>query len=97
MTNTITTTKRAFLQLTSCSGEGMQLEILAGDPDGAFLPDHPEALARIVADDDEIRWFEFFTPEGRIRLPLSEIERAIAISKPDVHGEAWYDKNRPET
>jgi hypothetical protein len=74
----------------------MQLEILAGGPDGEFLPNCPEALARIVADDNEIHWFEFFTPEGRVRLPLSEIERAIAAGKPDVHGEAWYDKHLPE-
>ena len=93
MTNAAATAEKAFLQFTSCPGEGMQLEILAGDSEGAFLPERPDALARIVADDNEIRWFEFFTPDGRIRLPLSEIERAIAAGKPDVHGEAWYEKH----
>ena len=72
------------------------MEILAGGPDGEFLANRPEAVARILADDNEVRWFEFFTPEGPVRVPLSEIERAISAGKPDVHGEAWYDKQQPE-
>ena len=96
MTNTPATAEKAFLQFTSCTGEGMQLEILAGGPDGELLPRRPEALARIVAGDNELLWFEFYTPEGSVHLPLSEIERAIAAGKSDVHGEAWYDKHLPE-
>lgn len=86
----------AFLQFTSCNGEGLQLEILAGGPEGTYLPKHPEAVARILADDTEVQWFEFTTPLGEYRLPLSEIERAIEVAKADVHGEAWYDREQPE-
>jgi hypothetical protein len=96
MTDIIATFNKAFLQRTSCSDEGMQLEILAGGSDGSFVLDRPEALARILADDNEFQWFEFFAPEGRVRVPVSEIERAISAGKADVHGEAWYDKQLPE-
>jgi hypothetical protein len=89
--------QKACLQFTSCFGEGLQIEILAGGPDGEFVPSRPEALARIVADDNDVRWFEFFTPEGPVRIPLSEIERAIQAGVSEVHSEAWYDKNLPET
>jgi len=88
--------KKAYLQFTSCTGEGLQMEILAGGPNGEFIPSRPEAVARIIADDNELHWFEFFTPEGPVRIPLSEIERAIEAGKPDVHGEAWYDRLLPE-
>jgi len=71
------------------------MEILAGGPNGEFIPSRPEAVARILADDNEVSWFEFFTPEGPVRLPLYEIEQAIAAGKLDVHGEAWYDKQVP--
>ena len=88
--------QKAYLQFTSCTGEGLQLEILAGALNGEFMPARPEAVARILADDNEVRWFEFFTPDGPVRIPLSEIERAIQASTSDVHGEAWYDKRLPE-
>ncbi len=83
----------AYLQYTSSAGEGLQLEIVAGDPDGRILDGHHEAVARIVADDDEFQWFEFFTLRGAIRIPVSAVERAIAAAKSDVHGEAWYDRD----
>lgn len=83
--------RRAFLQFTSCSGEGFQLEILPGDENGGRHEAYPEPIARFVADDDEFQWLEFFTAHGAVRLPVSQIEEAIAIAKRDVHGEAWYD------
>jgi hypothetical protein len=82
----------AFLQFTSPTGEGFQLEICAADKTGALIKDASYPLATILADDQEVRWFEFWTPNGLVRLPLAEIERAIEVAKPDVHGEAWYDR-----
>lgn len=88
--------RTAYLQYTSSAGEGLQLEILAGDPDGGILPGHHEAVARIVADDDEFQWFEVFTSRGAIRIPVSAVEEAIAAARSDVHGEAWYDREQSE-
>ena len=81
--------RNAFLQFTSVAGEGFQLEILAGDGGSGYI--RPEPLARIVSDDNELQWFEFYTPEGVVRLPVPEIARAIQVASEDVHGEAWYD------
>ena len=86
----------AYLQFTSPTGEGFQLEICAADETGALLRDASYPLATILADDQEVRWFEFSTPNGLVRLPLAEIERAIEVAKPDVHGEAWYDRPKDE-
>ena len=88
--------QKAYLQFVSCTGEGMQVEILAGSNAGEFLPDRLMAIARIIADDSESLFFEFFTPEGSVRMPLSEVERAIGVAKTDVHGEAWYDSDHTE-
>ena len=96
MTNTSAIFEQVYLQFTSCTGEGLQLEILAGGSNGEFIPNRPEAVARILADDNEVRWFEIFPPDGPVRFPFAEIERAIVAGKPDVHGEAWYDKQLPE-
>ena len=85
----------AFLQFFSPTGEGFQLEICAGDEAGKLLGDAPYPIATILADEQEKRWFEFYTPSGTVRLPLAEVERAIEAAKPAVHGEAWYDR-RPD-
>jgi hypothetical protein len=96
MTKTPAIFEKVYLQFISCSGEGLQMEILAGGSNGEFIFHRPQAVARILADDNEVRWFEIYTPEGPVRFPLAEIERAIEAGKPDVHGEAWYDKVPPE-
>lgn len=85
----------AFLQFFSPTGEGFQLEICAGDEAGKLLGGAPYPIATILADEHEARWFEFYTPSGKVRLLLAEIERAIEAAKPAVHGEAWYDR-RPD-
>ena len=89
-------TQKAYLQFTSCTSEGLQMEILAGGPAGEFIPSRPDAIARVIADNTETLWLEFFTPQGLVRLPLAEVERAIATARPDVHGESWYERNQPE-
>jgi hypothetical protein len=86
----------AYLQFTSPTGEGFQLEICAADENGVLIKDASYPLATILADDQEVRWFEFCTANGPVRLPLAEIERAIEVAKSDVHGEAWYDRPKDE-
>ena len=86
----------AYLQFTSPTGDGFQLEICAGTEAGDLQPDIPTPLATILSDNAETRWVEFYTTTGPVRIPLAELERAIQVAKADVHGEAWYDRPRDE-
>ena len=86
----------AHLQFTSPTGDGFQLEICAGNEAGDLHPDIRTPLATVLSDNAERRWVEFYTTSGAVRIPLAELERAIQVAKPDVHGENWYDRPRDE-
>lgn len=85
------TIHKTYLQFASVADEGLQLEVCPANEAGDLAAVDP--LLRILADDVERLWIEFYDVAGAIvRMPLAEIERAIAAAKPDVHGEAWYEQ-----
>jgi hypothetical protein len=89
MTESVKVFPTVHLTFVAFDGEGMQLEICPADLAGHVAS--ADALACIPADDQEKLWFELFDATGNVaRIPLAELERAIAAATPEVYGEAWY-------
>jgi hypothetical protein len=84
--------ERVYLQFSSDSGEGLQMEICKATARGDLNALDPKPVAWITADHNEKLWLEFGVGAGKMRLPLTEIERALEIAKSEVHSEAWYQK-----
>jgi hypothetical protein len=88
-----TTVERVYLQFSSDTGEGLQLEVCKANARGDLNALDPSPIAVVSADASEKLWFEFNTLKGPVRVPLTEMERALEIAKSEVHSEAWYQKN----
>jgi hypothetical protein len=85
------TVHKAYLQFAAVHNDGFQLEVCPADDAGDLA--NPDPLLRILADDQESLWIELHDVTGAVvRMPLAEIERAIAAARPEVHGEVWYDR-----
>ncbi|MEO0600536.1 MAG: hypothetical protein AAF211_03815 [Myxococcota bacterium] len=82
---------RAYLQLFSASDDGMNLELCMADEQGRRVADGPYPLLTFRAETEGMLSVVFEFPDGPVELPLSELERAIAAAKEDVHSESFYD------
>ena len=82
---------RLYLQWASVTDEGMTLELIEADESGDIVEGGLYPAATIVADDDETQWIEVYSEEGPVRIPLSELMKAIELAKEGVHGESHYD------
>jgi len=70
----------------------MTLELVEADDLGEIVKGGLFPAATIVADDEEVQWLEMYPTEGNIRIPLTEIIKAIELAKEGVHGEKYYDQ-----
>jgi hypothetical protein len=82
---------RIYFQWASVAEEGMSLELIEADASGEVADGGLCPAATIVADDDERQWLEIYPEEGSVRIPLSEVIKAIQLAKDGVHGERFYD------
>ena len=82
---------KVYLQIVSATGDGMNLEMCAGTPDGRLSAQGPYPIAWFRADVEGEVKFVLETHKGTVSLPLSELERAIQIAKKEVHCERFYD------
>jgi hypothetical protein len=82
---------RIYFQWASAQDEGMTLELIEADESGEVANGGLYPAATIVADDDETQWLEIYPEEGVVRIPLSELIKAIELAKDGVHGEKFYD------
>ena len=66
---------------------------MATEQEGAPYPEGDGKLvAAFRAEADGAERMVFFTEEGRAKVPIEEIERAIAVAKREVHSEDYYDR-----
>jgi hypothetical protein len=82
------------VMMCSSTGEGMTLEICPGNEDGSRIDGSAFPLATILADDEQRLWMEIYTGDGPVRVPVSEIERALERAKLEVRPEVWYDRKQ---
>ena len=82
---------KLYLQWASRTNEGKTLELVEADDSGSMVDGGLYPAATIVADDDETQWLEIYPEEGPVRVPLSELRRAIEVAREGVHGERYYD------
>jgi len=84
--------EKVYLQRFSAISDGMHLEICQADVAGKKATDAAlEPLITIRADEgDDLKFVIYTDFAGAISIPLSEIERAIAIAKQEVHSEDFY-------
>lgn len=80
-----------YLQVASVTGDGMNLEMCNGTPDGKLSDYGPYPIAWFRADIKGQIKFVIETSSGIVSLPLSELERAIQAAKKEVHGEDYYE------
>ena len=81
-----------YLQFVGTVEQGLQLEVLPADADGRSLS--ADALMTVLGDDADRLWVQLYDVAGNlVRIPLTELEKAIESAKAEVHGEAWYDQN----
>ena len=73
----------------------MALELVEGDEDGHWAKDGLYPAAMVVADNDDTQWLESYPKSGAVRIPISEIEKAIEAAKRGVRSEAYFDRQRP--
>ena len=89
--------RHLYFQWAGRSGEGNTLELIEADENGEVAEGGLCPAATLVADDDENRWLEIYVGDELIWIPLSEVVRAIELSKDGVHGEVFYDQfDRPD-
>ena len=69
----------------------MQLEVYEAGPDGQRTND-PFPICTFLKDDKEQTWVEVYTAAGPMRVPLKDIQIAIAQAKKDVRSEDSYDR-----
>jgi len=86
------TIPRVYFQWASVVDGGMTLELVEADESGSVTEGGLNPVATIVADGDETHWLEIYPEEGAVRIPLSELIRAIELAKDGVHGEGYYDR-----
>ncbi|WCE03971.1 hypothetical protein [Pseudoxanthomonas sp. JBR18] len=76
---------------SSVSGDGFQAELVPVDVAGKVLGQLRAGIGTIGQDEDGTFWFEVFDNGAGIRVPLAEVEQAIADAKEEVHCESYYD------
>jgi len=82
------------IQSLGTPDQGKQLELVVVDENGNPKNDICYPLAAVLADAaDESLWFEIYTEQGPIQIPLSTIQHAIEKALTEVHSETWYEKN----
>ncbi|WPL11410.1 MULTISPECIES: hypothetical protein [Thiorhodovibrio] len=70
----------------------MHLELCIAKPTGELdTTAQPYPIVTIRADKGDERRFVIYGENGPVSIPIGEIEAAIAMSKEEVHSEAYYD------
>lgn len=81
-----------YLQFVGTVDQGLQLEVLLAGADGRPLGE--DALITVLGDDADRLWVQLYDVVGNfVRIPLTELEKAIESAKAEVRGEAWYNRN----
>jgi hypothetical protein len=80
------------LQRLYTSHDGTQLELVEACRDIKINPNvAPYPILSIHADEQEKLYMELFIESVLVRVPVSEVERAIEYAKDFVHSESWFE------
>ena len=82
---------KVYLQRFSAVEDGMHLEIYKADPSGKSASGEPYPIVTIRADASDDLQLGILLDGDTVSIPLSEIERALAVAKEKVHSEEFYD------
>ena len=79
------------LVIASVHEDGMHVEVHAGDRDAEPLPNGFQPVVATFRSEVEGEIRVAFDVVGAIvEIPLSELERAIAVAREEVHAESFY-------
>jgi hypothetical protein len=89
------TIEKLYLQFAAGPGDGGRwLEVCIANADGSLSNMEPCPLLEVSESDDSRLWVELPTSSGRVRLPLSELERAIEVARQGVASERRINETR---
>ena len=87
----IKTIKKLYVQWMATVDQGKQVEFLEATDNGEEVEGGLE-IARIFADESDIQWLEIYMNENAVRIPLSEIKRALQYAEQTVRSEKHYER-----
>lgn len=87
---------RLYLQVATTVDEGRHLELIGADASGSVVEDGLYPIAMVVADDSGELWMELYLKSESVRIPMSEVERAIEVAKRNVRSERSFERELDE-